>query len=341
MKSVKDLIYFDLEKARSLISQLNGGLISEISRAFENETEISGGVGVNVVIKANANGKEKEKFVKTEKMELYHELLNEIEVQLANHKALSHINNQFENWKGSFNDYMDEIPKMSYIKASGWGAFEDFERFKHIMSNFNEVLRLVFNSHLEKHPEAIKLKEQLKDAKKNMQLNTNSKSKAHIISLEKQLDKILEAEGNTGLLDELFVERVKTFLNTFTPHRLNFRLLPLDDFNEFQILANIKDRYIIDGDFESIIYTYGTRPNIKLTVLGIITSAPTIKDLRVDPNDEFLQYSDEDLKDTQTIDKVFRNAFASFEAFEKFFYVPSYPKIAISPIAIYREVVLQ
>ena len=45
MKSVKDLIYFDTEKARSILSQLNQGLISEISRAFEDETELSTGIG--------------------------------------------------------------------------------------------------------------------------------------------------------------------------------------------------------------------------------------------------------------------------------------------------------
>ncbi len=42
----------------------------------------------------------------------------------------------------------------------------------------------------------------------------------------------------------------------------------------------------------------------------------------------------------KVFDKAFRNVFASFEGFEKFFFVPSYPKLAISPIAIYREVAI-
>jgi len=44
MKSIKDLIYFDISKAKSLISQLNDGLISEISRAVEDESEDSSGL---------------------------------------------------------------------------------------------------------------------------------------------------------------------------------------------------------------------------------------------------------------------------------------------------------
>lgn len=154
MKSIKDLIYFDLEKARSLISQLKGGLISEISRAFEDENEISSGVGFDIkVVKGNIGGKEKEKVVKTEKVELYHELLNEIEHQLSSHNSLSNINKLFKEWKGSFNDFMDYIPNINYVKAEGWGTFEDFERFKRIFSNFNEVQRLIFNSQIENNPE--------------------------------------------------------------------------------------------------------------------------------------------------------------------------------------------
>src|SRR5690606_6178798 len=116
--------------------------------------------------------------------------------------------------------------------------------------------------------------------------------------------------------------------------------LPLDSFNDFQILANLKDKYLVDSDFESVIYTYGTRPNIKLSVFGVVTSCPRKDDQRVDPNDEFLIYNDSELDEAKGFDKAFRNVFTSFEAFEKFFFVPSFPKIAISPIAIYREVII-
>lgn len=345
MKSIKDLIYFDLEKAKSLISQLNGGLTSEISRAFEDESEISSGVGFDIkVIKANVGGKGREKSVRTEKSELYHELLNEIEKQLTKNNLLSNINQSFSDWKGSFNSFMDEIPNMSYIKASGWAIFEDSERFKTILSNFNDVQRLIFKSQLDASPELKTLKKQISELKKtvsqNPDRNIKSKELSQIKSLEKKVDFVLESHTQINLVDEDFINGVKTFLNTFTPSRLNFRLLPLEPFNDFQILSNLKENYIIDGDFKSIIYTYGTRPNIKLTIVGIITSAPRRIDERTDPNDEFLSQSEGELDETQAFDKAFRNMYTTFEIFEKLFYVPSFPKIAISPIAIYREVLL-
>ena len=343
MKSIKDLIYFDTEKAKSLISQLNEGLISEISRAIEDESEGGSDFGFDVkVVKGNIGEKSKERSVRTEKISLYHEMLNNIEKSLTEKNLLTSINDYFETWDGSFNNSMDEIPKFSYIKATGWGSFEDFERFKRILSNFNEIQRLIFTSQLLETPEYKSLQQQIEQARntanQNPDRNLKAKDLNKIKAIEKKIDDLLKEQSDVHLFDEDWVKRVSTFLDTFSPERLNFRVLPLDDFGDFQILANLKAKYMLDGSFEHTIYTYGSRPNIKLSVLGIITSCPRKEDNRVHPSDEYLAYSDEDLSEESQFDKAFRRVFDSFEAFEKFFFVPNYPKIAVSPIAIYREV---
>jgi hypothetical protein len=281
MSSIKDLIYFDIEKSRSIISQLKGGLISEISRAFEDESEITSGVGFDLkLISGKTGGTEKERVVKTEKIELYHELLNEIEGQLQEKSFLTDINKSIYKGDGSFNGLMDRVPSMTYIKANGWGQFEDFERFKKILSNFNDIQRLIFEAQITKSPEIVELREQLKsarsEAKKIKDKNSKSKEVIRLQAIEKKIDKVLIDNTPIRLFDEDFIAKVKTFLDTFSPNRLNFRLLPLDHFHEFQILANLKEKYIIDGNFESIIYTYGSRPNIKLTIFGVITSCPRV-----------------------------------------------------------------
>ncbi|MEH6706234.1 MAG: hypothetical protein V7691_15675 [Galbibacter orientalis] len=343
MRSLKDFIYFDIEKAKSLISQLNDGLISEISRAVEDESEDSAGLGFDVkIVKGSIGEKSREKFIKTEKISVFHEMLNSIEKDLSNNELLTHINKKFEETGLSFNDFMDEIPNYSYIKATGWGGFEDFKRFKRIFSNFNDIQRLIYESQLLNNPELTLLRGQLEDAKKianqNKDRNNRTKSLTKIKAIEKNIDKLLKEETKVHLFDEGWIEKVKTFLDTFSPNRLNFRLLPLDDFGEFQILANLKDKYMLDGSFENTIFTYGSKPNIKLTVLGVITSSPRKEDIRVKHSDEFLAIDESKLTNEIHFEKALRNVFDSFEAFEKFFFVPNYPKIAISPIAIYREV---
>ena len=54
-----------------------------------------------------------------------------------------------------------------------------------------------------------------------------------------------------------------------------------------------------------------------------------------------ISFDENELTEEAVYDKAFRNMFASFENFEKFFFVPSFPKIAISPIGIYREVIME
>ena len=345
MKTIKDLIYFDYDKAKSLNSQLKGGIVSELTKVMEEEGAISSEIGFDIkVLKGKVGGTDKEKTLRTEKIELYHELLNEIEKTLSEKKTLTNINEEFEKSGGSFNDFLKIVPEFTYIKSTGWSSFEDFERFKRILTNFNEIQRLIFASALENNPEIIQFKEQINDLRKEIKSSTKSNKTAELRKLraiEKNFDKTIEKESGAVFLDEIFIDRVKTFLNTFSPNRLNFRLAPFDVFNDFQILANLKSEYLVNGDFENVIFTYGSRPNVKLSVFGIVTSCPQKEDVRVDLNDEYLGYADDELSDEAVFEKAFRGVFSSFEAFEKFFFVPTFPKISVSPIAIYREVKIE
>ena len=345
MNTIKDLIYFDFDKAKSLNSQLNGGIISELTRAMEEEGAVSSEIGFDIkVLKGKVGATDKEKTLRTEKIELYHELLNEIEKSLFEKKILTDLNENFENGGASFNDFLKMVPNFTYIKSTGWSSFEDFERFKRIMNNFNEIQRLIFTSALDNNPEIIQFKEQINDLRKEIRTSTKANKTAELKKLsaiEKNFDKTIEKEAGAVFLDETFIDRVETFLNTFSPNRLNFRLAPFDVFNDFQILANLKSKYLVDGDFENVIFTYGSRPNIKLSVFGIITSCPQKEDIRVNLNDEYLGYEDDELQEEAAFEKAFRGVFSSFEGFEKFFLVPTYPKISVSPIAIYREMKIE
>lgn len=341
MKSIKDLIYFDYDKAKSINSQINRGLISEMTKAIEEEGSVNSEFGFDIkVIKAKIGGSDKERTFKTEKIEIFHELLNQVEESLIDKKILKDLNNHYKENDLNIEIFLNNLPNLTYIKATGYCSFEDNERFKRIMLNFNDIQRLIYTSALESDPEIKKNKSEINDLKKQLKKNNNHKDLARLTAIEKNFDKIIEERSETILLDETFIERIETFLNTFTPNRLNFRLAPLDDNKDFQILANLKNQYIVNGDFENIIYTYGSRPNIKLTVFGIITSCPAIIDERVNINNDYEGVEKSDLADEIIFEKAFRNVFSSFENFEKFFFVPSYPKIAISPIAIYREVII-
>ncbi len=332
MKSIKDLIYFDIEKAKSLVSQLNDGLIKEISREIEEESIKNSGVGVDVkFLKADTGGSTKDKKIRIERLDVFHEMLNTIEHELSNKSLLTNLNEKFSLWDTSFNEFMDEIPNLSFLKVNGWVSFEDYDQLKNVLSNFNDIQRLIYSSNLIEREEYIKMKADLENVIKQG-------NKGKISAMEKKIDAYLVENTDISIFDRDWIKKLKLFLDTFSPERLNFRLLPFDDFPQFQLLANLKSQYMLEGGFNNTVFTYGSRPNIKLTVLGILTSCPREEDPRINPSDEYLMSNNEDLSNEAHYDKVFRNVFNSFEAFEKFFFVPRYPKIAISPIAIYREI---
>lgn len=117
-------------------------------------------------------------------------------------------------------------------------------------------------------------------------------------------------------------------------------MIPFDDFPEFQIVANLKNQFLVNGTFENIIYTYGSRPNVKLTIFGIITSCPQPTDQRTNPSDEFNYIDETELSVEKIYEKAFRGVFSSIEGLEKFFEV-YYPKVSVSPIGIYREIKIE
>ena len=50
MNSIKDLIYFDYDKAKSLNSQLNGGLLKQLTKTIEEESGTNGEVGIDIKV---------------------------------------------------------------------------------------------------------------------------------------------------------------------------------------------------------------------------------------------------------------------------------------------------
>mgnify|MGYP000630898302 CR=1 FL=1 len=77
MNSVKDLIYFDYDKAKSLNSQLSGGIVSEITRAIEEQGGLQSEFGFDIkLLKAKVGATADEKTIKTEILNKKMKILN-------------------------------------------------------------------------------------------------------------------------------------------------------------------------------------------------------------------------------------------------------------------------
>jgi hypothetical protein len=109
----------------------------------------------------------------------------------------------------------------------------------------------------------------------------------------------------------------------------------------------------VDTDLGNLLVAYGTRPTVKLTVFGLVTSVPSESEEGFDPLSEYpeedadgsnlggeVQDEDAETDEQRAADyeRVFRQMFRSMEGFELFSRPTRYPRITVFPIAIYRRV---
>ena len=137
---------------------------------------------------------------------------------------------------------------------------------------------------------------------------------------------------------EWLVDGMGQFIDTFMPSRVILRICPFPSLASFQVLANLKKDCFLDGDFDNFIFAYSTRPTIKLTVLGLISSLPDKELCPFDPMAEFNTESEHQMPDEIAFEKGFRNLFTAFEGFNKFARYSRYPNVTVYPLAVYRTI---
>lgn len=340
---IRDLLYFDFEKASSIWSQLQWGQLERISVTAEesSETQIGGGLGIPKVAEANLHIGEGEKRTIIETRILHHDLLNRIENYLSSSGLIINLNDSFIDEEIASPEIIrSAIGNKPFIIAQGWSVIEDYQRILSISDRFNDLAEFIGRSAIENikdSPEYLELSNNLENL--NNQINTikdrNKKAfeKNKIKNLEEELEKMLESQVNK--VDEWVLEGIKNWITTFLPSRINFRVYPFENFPSFQILCNLKRDSFVDQDLEHLLYGYGNHPNIQLSIFGLITSIPPKGHEIFDPLSEFNNL--EELTKEMSFEKAFRTMFDAMEGLEEFSKYSRYPNITVHPIAVFRE----
>lgn len=235
-----------------------------------------------------------------------------------------------------------------YIKAEGWGVIEDYQRIKGIAQRYNNINNFIGQcvvSSLEENSDYQELKNSIKKQKEEISLIKDVKKRKtaekKILHHENKLKEMIrDLSGLTGV-DEWLTDGIVDFIDTFMPGRINLRIYPFEEEPSFHILANLKRESFVDTDMENIIFAYGTRPNVKLTIFGLITSIPSLGELPFDPMLEFEENENEktnEIDDMKGFEKGLRGLFIGFEGFEQMVRFSRYPNITIYPIAVYRNI---
>lgn len=331
--TLRDLIYFDFEKAASIFSQVEGGLLQETQTGVEADHDKTQTHKIDLKIyKPEFEKVSSEKTSQLESRILHHDLLIRIEEKLDGLGVLVDLNNEFDNSNANAELIRSKLSGASYVRAKGWASIEDYKQIYKIIGKFNELADYIEKCCLINKKEYKEIVEQLKIAKVEGNDGKNKSARIKARNLEDDLKKLEQIKEITPL-EKWFIDGLSLFIDTLMPERINFRVYPFESVPEFQVIANLKRECFVDGNLDNILFAYGIRPNVKLTIIGLITSIPSRDGTEFKP---IVQVSSEVNK--PDLSEAFQNLFVSMQGIENLVRFSKYPNITIYPLAVYHSI---
>ena len=340
---IRDLIYFDFDRAASIVSQIEGGLIEEYHDEAGTSRDIGGGIDVRL---AKLGGTATDTTSKLVVKSVHHDLLVRVEKALFEKDVALDLNSELANGNQGFSELHARLSVSPYVRAEGFCWFNDYERIKRFiygvvnLADFQAGLAL---QGVDRADEYFSLQAEIKHQLNLLATNTDQNKQR---SLRTKLDKLrakkkaIEKEYSLKRIDaglpSWMVQGLEDLMDLFMPRRNAFILQPDEESGEFKVIANLKKECIVDSDWEHVVFAYGSEPNVKLTIFGLVTSIPrpTLKNVNPFENDSLSQSAD----DITKLARVFTDAFASIAPFEQIGQITRYPSVTVYPIAVYRGI---
>jgi len=338
---VRDLLYLDFDKAASIWSQFEEGLPGTFSVTEDQGKDRAAGTkfGIPGIAEANLGVDYLQKRSTLQSKTLHHDVLNRVERKLEEVGLVTDLSLLSSN-ESSPEAIRAAFADRPYLRADGWSVIEDYRRILAISSRFNEVIALIAKASLEtlkKTPEYQQVQEQIEAAKLDVERtkdrNQRAAKRTHLMKLQETVEGI--TMGQLEAVPQWLIDGMRTWIETFMPNRINFRIYPFPQCPSFQVLCNLKRECFVDSDLEHLLYGYGNRPNVPLAVFGLITSKPMPGNLPFEPLKEFQGRSD--LSDAESFENAFRAVFGGMDGLEAFARYSRYPNVTVHPIAVYRS----
>jgi len=346
---IKDLLYFDIDKASSLLSQLEGGLPQELLLGEEAAEGKQAGVKVDLKLVSGTLGEDKsDKMSSLQKKVLHHDLLDRVEKLLFENNLLVDINKAVEKNNVHYDQLHKIINKSSYIRTEGVCLLNDFERLKNMIDNFDGIAKYLNDNSLYE----VKQTEQYVNSEKkieelNIQLgntkdrNQKTKLKENISQHKKLIESLLKISvQKIDSLQNWQKLGLLTWIDVFNSNHIHLRLKPFDELSDFEILTNLKTECFTDTDVKHLLFSYGNVLDFKLNLIGLITQVPKdVSSQEQNKEDEIIRDNvskkDRMVQYREGFNRVF-DAMGNMDAFAR---DPVYPSIKIYPIALYRNIV--
>lgn len=300
IRCIRDFIYIDIERIKSILSQLEEGLIDETQfmRGNSGSATLCGEAGLLGIVKATADSEIQFHRELSETKSLHDYIYNKVESLLLNENQLIRIPNQEIPTYSS--RLRDSVGNTSFILAKGKVTINDFSRLSKLLDNYEELSKFI-------------AKCVISSKKENL---TQAQAKLAYDDLVHDFTKSLDKEMRKGL---------NHLIDMFYQDRIIIKIIPYGEYPDFRFVGNIDKTYLRD-DIESIVYKYGSAPVSDWTIFGQIASVPP-----ENRSDQIFNITG------NQIESAFHQMFGAYRKIEDVAQTVTYPEISITPIAVYRE----
>ncbi len=301
--NLRDFVYLDVERVKSLLAQLERGLLNDRSDSVGSSKSLEGRAGVNIpaLVDIGGAGQYVTTDQSTETRTLHDFVYNQTEERLLELDRLKILPNDFTSDHLRSNDVRAGLSPVEYVLIRGKVEISDYQYMMTLLSNINDISRILTEFTYQGRLDA-----------------ASGKAKA---VLNQEVQKAV-AENK---MDDRYVSNLMKILNIFVKDRLIIKSMPFADDPNIRIVGPLQAFHLRDS-LNDIRFKFGSSPSVEWTVFGQIAAVPPKNELRTQPS---LVFSND-------IEGAMNTVFDSLRGIEDQFRV-TYPEIAITPIAVYRD----
>lgn len=295
---IRDFIYLDSDRLKSIISQIDKGLIDSTEEIKNESEEVSTSFGFSSILKAVGGAKFILQNQETETKSLHDFIYSKVETTLINDDLLTLVPEKVKSDDFTDAKFRESLSNTSFILAKGKVNINDYNNLRVFLEKFNDITEFIARCTVNSSQPDSPKHQKDKDVKK----------------LHKEIG--MEKEMINGF---------KLFFDTFYKDRIVIKLMPFENHPDFRLVGNLNKEFLRD-DISSITYKYSTSPVSEWTIFGQIASIP--------PE---IRQEDSQTMVGGDIEIAIHTLFNSYRGIEALAQSVVYPEIAITPIAIYRE----
>lgn len=299
--SLRDFIYLDTDRLKSIIAQFEGGIATSATEGKITTKQLEAEIKGNLIAVVNAKGGASYLWQNENKetKSLHDYIYNKVEEILVSNELLTKIPEDITSEDVSSGLAKDMISPTSFILIKGKVNINDYKKMKNIIEKFNELGKFIGRCSI--------MGKDMSDFTK-----------------KQQQDALVEAQ-NSMKIDDWLLKGIDLFIETFYKDRLVIKLAPFDDSLQFHFAGDLNKAYLRE-EIDSIIYKYGTAPQEEWTIFAQVASIPK-------ENNE----GRVNIVGGSELEIGMSDIFNSLREVEYMAQQILFPEIAITPIAVYRE----